>query len=219
MNYHLHKRDPKEFAALPDEEVVRLAQADCPEAANYLVGKYINLVRARVRNYFLQGADRDDIMQEGLIGLCKAIRDFEISTDANFSAFADMCIKRQVITAVKSSSRQKHMPLNGYVSLNKPVFAENPDITLMDVVANEETVEGPEELYINRESYQEIKMMLQATLSDLEWQVLSRYLRGKTYHEISAEVNRSVKSIDNALQRIKGKVDKYLILRQNAPIE
>ena len=198
------------FESMTDEEVVALAQQDGEDAAlEYLLNKYKNFVRAKARSYFLIGADHEDIVQEGMIGLYKAIRDYREDRLSSFRAFAELCVTRQIITAIKTATRQKHIPLNSYVSLNRPIFEEDSDRTLLDVIT-EETPSNPEEMLIYREDLSVIEGRIGSLLSDLEKQVLVRYVEGKSYVEISAEMNRHVKSIDNALQRIKRKLQKYL---------
>ncbi len=198
------------FESMTDEEVVALAQQDGEDAAlEYLLNKYKNFVRAKARSYFLIGADHEDIVQEGMIGLYKAIRDYREDRLSSFRAFAELCVTRQIITAIKTATRQKHIPLNSYVSLNRPIFEEDSDRTLLDVIT-EETPSNPEEMLIDREDLSVIEGRIGSLLSDLEKQVLVRYVEGKSYVEISEEMNRHVKSIDNALQRIKRKLQKYL---------
>ena len=199
-----------DFANMPDEEIVRLAQRDKDGAAlEYLLNKYKNFVRAKARSYFLIGADHEDIVQEGMIGLYKAIRDYREDRLSSFRAFAELCVTRQIITAIKTATRQKHIPLNSYVSLNRPIYEEDSDRTLLDVIT-EETPSNPEEMLIDREDLSVIEGRIGQMLSDLEKEVLIRYVEGKSYVEISEEMNRHVKSVDNALQRIKRKLQKYL---------
>ena len=198
------------FESMTDEEIVALAQQDGEDAAlEYLLNKYKNFVRAKARSYFLIGADHEDIVQEGMIGLYMAIRDYREDRLSSFRAFAELCVTRQIITAIKTATRQKHIPLNSYVSLNRPIFEEDSDRTLLDVIT-EETPSNPEEMLIDREDLSVIEGRIGSLLSDLEKQVLVRYVEGKSYVEISEEMNRHVKSIDNALQRIKRKLQKYL---------
>ncbi len=199
------------FAALTDEQVVARASAGDEEALEYLLNKYKNFVRSKARSYFLIGADHEDIVQEGMIGLFKAIRDFREDKLSSFRAFAELCITRQIITAIKTATRQKHIPLNSYVSLNRPIYDEESDRTLLDVLA-EGRVVSPEELLISREDYSSIESRIGQVLSDLEQQVLRAYLDGKSYQEIAKDLNRHVKSIDNALQRVKRKLEKALEL-------
>jgi len=192
-----------------DEEIIEEAQAGDVKALEYLINKYKGFVRAKARTYFLIGADREDIIQEGMIGLFKAIRDYREDKLSSFRSFAEICITRQIITAIKTATRQKHIPLNSYISLNRPIFEDESDRTLLDVIS-EECISDPEEMVINREEFAGIEVKLGEILSDLEWEVLSLYLQGKSYHEIAVELDRHVKSIDNALQRVKRKLEKYL---------
>ena len=197
------------FEHMTDEQVVRLAQQADGTALEYLLNKYKNFVRSKARSYFLIGADHEDIVQEGMIGLYKAIRDFREEKLSSFRAFAELCITRQIITAIKTATRQKHIPLNSYVSLNKPIYDEESDRTLLDVIS-EGWEANPEEVLINREDVSVIEGRIGKMLSGLEKQVLLRYLEGKSYQEISQEMKRHVKSIDNALQRVKRKLQKML---------
>ena len=196
------------FLPLSDEEVAVLAQGGDGQALAYLLNKYKNFVRSKARSYFLIGADHEDIVQEGMIGLYKAIRDFQPDRLASFRSFAELCVKRQIITAIKAATRQKHVPLNSYVSLNKPLYDEESDRTLLDVI--EGRVTNPEDLYISQEDLAGIQSQIDELLSDLERQVLEAFMDGKSYQEIAELLGRHVKSIDNALQRVKRKLFKFL---------
>ncbi len=198
-----------DFESMADEQVVKLAQEADGAALEYLLNKYKNFVRTKARSYFLIGADHEDIVQEGMIGLYKAIRDYRAEKLSSFRAFAELCVTRQIITAIKTATRQKHIPLNSYISLNKPIYEEDSDRTLLDVIT-EEGMSNPEEMIIDREDLSMIEGRIGQMLSDLEKDVLVRYMEGKSYVEIAGEMNRHVKSIDNALQRIKRKLLKYL---------
>ena len=198
-----------DFDNMPDEDIVELAQESDGAALEYLLNKYKNFVRTKARSYFLIGADHEDIVQEGMIGLYKAIRDYRKEKLKSFRAFAELCITRQIITAIKTATRQKHIPLNNYVSLNRPIYDEDSDRTLLDVMT-EEVPSNREEMLIDREDLSVIEGRIGQMLSDLEKQVLVRYMEGKSYVEIGEEMGRHVKSIDNALQRIKRKLLKYL---------
>ena len=198
-----------DFESMPDEEIVALAQDADGAALEYLLNKYKNFVRTKARSYFLIGADHEDIVQEGMIGLYKAIRDYRPEKLSSFRAFAELCVTRQIITAIKTATRQKHIPLNSYISLNKPIYEEDSDRTLLDVIT-EEGMSNPEEMIIDREDLSVIEGKIGQMLSDLEKEVLVRYMEGKSYVEIADEMHRHVKSIDNALQRIKRKLLKYL---------
>ena len=199
----------RDFDCMTDEQVVRLAQETDGPALEYLLNKYKNFVRTKARSYFLIGADHEDIVQEGMIGLYKAIRDYKAERLSSFRAFAELCVTRQIITAIKTATRQKHIPLNSYISLNKPIYEEDSDRTLLDVIT-EEGMSNPEEMIIDREDLSVIEGKIGQMLSDLEKDVLVRYMEGKSYVEIADEMHRHVKSIDNALQRIKRKLLKYL---------
>ncbi len=201
------------FDNLMDEQIVEIARNGDTSALEYLITKYKNFVRAKARSYFLIGADREDIIQEGMIGLYKAIRDFRSEKLSSFRAFAELCVTRQIITAIKTATRQKHIPLNSYVSLNKPIYDEDSDRTLMDVISGTR-ISDPEELIINREEFGDIEERMGEILSELEWQVLMAYLDGKSYQEIAESLDRHVKSIDNALQRVKRKLERYLETRE-----
>lgn len=200
------------FSSMDDEHVVEMAREGNKAAEEYLIQKYKNFVRAKARSYFLIGADREDIIQEGMIGLFKSIRDFRGDKLSSFRAFAELCITRQIITAIKTATRQKHIPLNSYISLNKPIYDEESDRTLLDVISGAR-ITDPEELIISREEFNDIEGKMGEILSPLEWQVLMFYLDGKTYQEIAEDLKRHVKSIDNALQRVKRKLERYLVKR------
>ena len=192
-----------------DEDLVATAKSGDNLAMEFLLNKYKNFVRIKAKSYFLIGADREDIIQEGMIGLYKAVRDFKADKLSSFRAFAELCITRQIITAIKTATRQKHIPLNQSISLNKPIYDEDGERTLLDVMASQKTSD-PEELVINQEVSEDIKERIQENLSDLESQVLRLYLEGKSYQEMARDLNRHTKSIDNALQRVKRKIEKNL---------
>ncbi|WP_173364512.1 RNA polymerase sporulation sigma factor SigH [Solibacillus silvestris] len=201
------------FEHLTDEELVEQVHLGNTDALDYLISKYRLFVKAKARSYFLIGADKEDIIQEGMIGLYKAIRDFKEDKLASFRAFAELCITRQIITAIKTATRQKHIPLNSYVSLDKPIYDEESERTLMDIITSPIS-DDPEYLMINREDYLYLEEKMGEVLSELEQQVLVRYLEGQSYNEISEELDRHVKSIDNALQRVKRKLERHLELKE-----
>lgn len=209
MGAKLQRETSEIYDEMLDESIVEAAREGDDAAQEYLINKYKNFVRAKARSYFLIGADREDIIQEGMIGLYKAIRDFRNDKLASFRAFAELCITRQIITAIKTATRQKHIPLNSYVSLNKPIYDEESDRTLLDVLSGTK-VTDPEELVISREEFVDIEHKMGEFLSDLEWKVLMSYLDGRSYQEIAKDLRRHVKSIDNALQRVKRKLERYL---------
>jgi RNA polymerase sporulation-specific sigma factor len=197
------------YTNMSDEDVVAFAKTDDAVALEYLINKYKNIVKCKARSYYLIGADKEDIVQEGMIGLYKAIRDYDKDKLASFRAFAEICITRQIITAIKTATRQKHIPLNSYVSLNKPIYDEESDRTLLDIVTGI-NISDPEELMIGREELDFMEGKIGEILSELEWEVLMSYVDGMSYQEIAENLDRHVKSIDNALQRVKRKLEKIL---------
>lgn len=203
-----------EYMRLSDEDIVEAFRLGESEALEFLINKYRNFVRAKARSYFLIGADREDIVQEGMIGLYKSIRDFRGDKQSSFKAFAELCITRQIITAIKTATRQKHIPLNSYISLDKPIYDEDSDRTLLDVICGSQICD-PEQLIINKEEFVGLEDKMSEILSDLERKVLMLYLDGRSYQEISVDLKRHVKSIDNALQRVKRKLERYLEVRDN----
>lgn len=192
-----------------DEEIAIRAKSGNGEAQEYLINKYKNFVKAKAKSYFLIGADKEDIYQEGMIGLYKAIRDFKSDKLSSFKAFAELCVTRQIITAIKTATRQKHIPLNTYISLNKPIYDEESDRTLLDILSAVK-VSDPEEVVISKEEVIKIENEIEGVLSELEYEVLNSYLEGKSYQEIACDLDRHSKSIDNALQRVKRKLEKCL---------
>ena len=196
------------FSSLSDEEIVDIYQRENNHfATDYIVQRYKNFVRSKARSYFLMGADKEDIIQEGMLGLYKATRDYNRDHEVSFKSFAELCITRQIISAIKGASRQKHIPLNSYISLNKPAY-DDSERTLIEVLETEKNLD-PEEVVINREQYALIKEVMEAVLSPLEWDVLRGYMDAKSYQEMAEEHHRSIKSIDNALQRVKKKMEVY----------
>lgn len=209
MNVKQVEKDQTNLHMLDDEELLSRIHQGSSHALDVIMHKYINFVRAKARTYFLIGADKEDIIQEGMIGLYKAIRDYDGDKLSSFKAFAELCVTRQIITAIKTATRFKHMPLNSYVSLDKPLRDEDKDRTLMDVLVGSAEID-PQELLVNRENLGDMQLKLSELLSRLEKEVLQLYLEGCTYQEISKELNRHEKSIDNALQRVKRKLEQLL---------
>lgn len=199
------------FEHLADAQVVELAQAGIEEAAECLLYKYRNLVRNKVRSYFLIGAEKDDLLQVGMIGLWQAVVDYRADKAISFPAFARICIQRHIITAIKTATRQKQIPLNTSLSLESPPDESCSEWTLSDILTSEDTVD-PEELVLRREDSKMLHEVLQQMLSDFEWRVLVGYKVGKSYREIASELQCKTKSVDNALARIKRKVS-------NTPLE
>jgi RNA polymerase sporulation-specific sigma factor len=193
-----------------DEGLAAAARGGDEKALERLLGRYRHYARAKARSYFLAGADREDIVQEGMIGLFKAIRDFDESHNTAFRAFAELCITRQIITAIKTATRQKHIPLNSYVSLNKPLQDDDGgERALADSLVSP-ALADPADLVISAEEIASIKTSVDELLSELETEVLQLYMDGKSYQEIADMLGRHVKSIDNALQRIKRKLEQHI---------
>ncbi|HLR02481.1 MAG TPA: RNA polymerase sporulation sigma factor SigH [Virgibacillus sp.] len=202
----------KYVAMANDEEIIRAIHLGDNVALDYIINKYKNFVRLKARTYFLIGADKEDIEQEGMIGLFKAIRDFDEDKLSSFKAFAEVCIIRQIITAVKTATRHKHIPLNSYVSLDKPMYDEESERTLLDVIAGSTAID-PQELLVDREKLLDTELKLSELLSEFEKEVLHLYIGGCTYQEISEELNRHEKSIDNAIQRVKRKFEQLMSVK------
>ncbi|CAH0345340.1 RNA polymerase sigma-H factor [Bacillus sp. CECT 9360] len=203
----------EKYPTLKDEMLVELVHKGDSESLDFLIKKYRNVVRVKASKYFLIGGDKEDIIQEGMIGLYKAIRDFREDKLTSFKAFAELCITRQIITAIKTATRQKHTPLNSYISLDKPIYEEDSGHTLLDVIPGS-IVMDPAILIINQENSDNMEEKMAEMLSDLERRVLSLYMDGQSYLEISEELNKHVKSIDNALQRVKRKMERYIDMRE-----
>ncbi len=197
------------YSEMADEEVVSLSRQGNMYAMEAILNRYKGFVASKARPYFLIGGNHEDMIQEGMIGLYKAVRDYLPDKQASFRSFAEICITRQMITAIKTATRQKHQPLNSYVSLSRPAYDENSDQTLADLVLGSSCM-NPEELIINKESYDACEAAISKALSKLEHKILSLYLQGKSYQEISQQIGKSPKSIDNALQRVKRKLERIL---------
>lgn len=198
------------FTEMSDEELISLIKSDNKEALDYLLNKYKELVYMKVSKYFIIGAERDDIIQEGMIGLYKAIKSFKEDKHNSFRTFANMCIERQLITAIKTSNRQKHMPLNSYLSLNTAAYDDEENQTLMDVL-NNNTVEDPLDTITKKEYYKSVEDSIDKSLSSFEKQVLKKFIKGDSYVKIAEELESPVKSVDNAIQRIRKKAMKGII--------
>lgn len=197
-----------DYTKLSDGELVYLANQGDDAAMEILMENYKNVVRAKTRAYFLVGADRDDVIQEGMLGLFKAIRDYRPDKNSSFHSFAELCITRQIITAIKTATRLKHSPLNSYVSLSKPMYEEENERMLIEIVNNRENLD-PEEILISREELLVKNTKMRESLSSFENAVFTLFSEGVTYQEIAIKLGKSPKSIDNALQRIKKKIQKY----------
>lgn len=210
MSMILDKEKVENTTQMEDAILIGKFQNGDDDALNHLITKYKGLVKTKAMKYFLTGGDKEDVFQEGMIGLYKAIRDYrDCKNSASFKSFAELCITRQIITAVKAATRQKHSPLNTYVSLFKPIYQGDSEQALIDVVPEQKQMD-PVSILIGMEEFSEIELKLTELLSDLESTVVDLYMGGQTYLEISRELNVQVKTIDNALQRVKKKLDKYL---------
>lgn len=197
------------YSELSDEKLITIIHEGQTEALNYLIKKYTSFVWLKSRSYFIIGGDQEDVMQEGVIGLYKAIRDYNPEKLSSFKGFAELCITRQIITAIKTATRQKHIPLNSSISLDRPVYVEESERTMLDILPGP-SLENPADLIVYKENSQHMKVEVHKVLSRLERQVLALYLDGQSYQEISVQLNRQVKSVDNALQRIKKKLELHL---------
>ena len=199
------------YQKLTDEEIIAQIKNGDEKALTYLLDKYKELVNIKVGKYFLIGAEREDIIQEGMIGLYKAIKSFDKQKQNTFKTFANMCIERQLITAIKTSNRQKHMPLNSYLSLNTAAY-DNDDENSVELIDtfNNDTTEDPLETIMKKEYYEQIQNNIEKSLSKFEKQVLDRFIKGESYNVIAKRLDSPVKSVDNAIQRIRKKAIKNM---------
>src|SRR5437899_7931166 len=210
------RTDCSPLADLTDDQLVARFQDGDGDALNALLERYRRFARAKARGYFIVGGDADDIEQEGMIGLFKAVRDFRPDRQASFRAFAELCITRQIITAIKTATRQKHQPLNSYLSLSGTRPGEENGSGTVEEVLEAKGLIDPIEFIISMEDLRSMRRMMSEMLSKLEVEVLRLYVEGKSYQEIAEVLGRHVKSIDNALQRIKRKLDVHLAERAAA---
>ena len=198
------------LADLEDEDLVARWQAGDADSLEVLLQRYRRFARSKARSYFLVGADADDVEQEGLIGLYKAARDFRDDRQSSFRAFAELCVTRQVISAIKAATRQKHQPLNRYVSISGVRGSDDPGEGAVEDLLDDHRATDPADEVISNEQIQAMRRSMADSLSGLEVDVLKLYVEGKSYQEIGSQLGRHVKSIDNALQRIKRKLDHHL---------
>ena len=199
------------FLQMQDEDLIKMIRSGDKSALEYLINRYKNLVNIKVSKYYMVGAEREDIVQEGLIGLYKAIKSFQPDKQNSFKNFASICIDRQLITAIKTSNRQKHIPLNSYISLNKEAY-ENDEESSSDLIEilNAKTVEDPLDTLTKKEYYKSVENTIDKSLSNFEKKVLNCYIQGESYVEIAQKLDTPVKSIDNAIQRIRKKAIKEI---------
>lgn len=198
------------YNAMSDEELISLVKSDDKYALDFIIEKYKDLVNMKVGKYFIIGAEREDIIQEGMIGLFKAIQSFNPDKQNSFKTFANMCVERQLITAIKTSNRQKHMPLNSYLSLNTAAYDDDEDTSVLEVF-NSHMTEDPLDTITKKEYYKRVEDAIDKSLSDFEKQVLARFIRGESYVTIAEKLDTQVKSVDNAIQRIRKKAIKNIV--------
>jgi len=197
------------YAGLSDETLVRQAQQGDHDAEEYLIRKYKNVVRGKAHFYFIVGADSEDIVQEGMIGIFKAIKGYNEDKHASFHTFVEICVNRQILSAIKMAARQKHAPLNNSLSFNDPFSGEAPDKTIEDMLSSANYAD-PEALYILKEDINYLEVNSADIFSDMELRVWNEHLKGKSYSEIAQTIGKSPKAIDNAIQRTKKKLEEYL---------
>lgn len=207
-NQNVYYSSKKDYDNITDEDLIEIIKSGDKYALEYLINRYKELVNIKVSKYYIIGAERDDIVQEGLIGLFKAIQCYKPDQHNSFKTFANMCIERQLITAIKTSNRQKHMPLNSYLSLNMSAYDEESDDTEVMEVFNSALIEDPLDTITKKEYYASVENAIDKALSDFERQVLNRYINGESYIEIAEKLDTPVKSVDNAIQRIRKKAIK-----------
>ena len=191
-----------------DEELIARIRTGDGEAEEQLYERYKQLVRSRAHSYFLIGADHEDLVQEGMLGLYKAVCEYNESKAASFKSFAELCVTRQILSAIKNATRKKHTPLNNYVSLNRSPVSENGELTLLDSIRSLR-VADPEEVMIGQENFEQMVQYLEKALSPMERRVLGLYLDGLSYPQIAARIEKPLKSVDNAMQRVKRKLEIY----------
>ena len=198
-----------ELANMNDEDIISLIKSGNTEAQNFLIDKYKEIVNMKVNKYFMIGAEKEDIIQEGMIGLFKAIRSFDSSKQNSFKSFANLCVERQLITAIKTSNRQKNMPLNSYLSLNATAYEDEDDTSIMEVL-DSHTAEDPLDTITKKEYYKDVENAIDKNLSTFEKRVLHRFAQGESYVTIAEKLDTQVKSVDNAIQRIRKKAIKNI---------
>ena len=201
----------QKFNNKSEQFIVNLAKNQDHEAQEYLIRKYMPFVYDKAKKYFLIGGSKEDIIQEGLIGILKGINSYDYKKNDNFAPFVDLCIRRQILTAINKARRKKHSPLNSYVSFHKPLYNQEFSRELIDTITEKKNFD-PEELVIIKENIGLIKEKIASHLSAFELKVLMKHLRGNSYSEIAIEINRNEKSVDNALQRVKQKLRKHLYI-------
>lgn len=200
----------EKYGNLTDEQIISQIKEGDEQALSFLLEKYKDLVNSKVGKYFIIGAEKEDIIQEGMIGLYKAIRDFDNYKQNTFKTFANICVERQLITAIKSSNRQKHMPLNSYLSLNTAAYGNDEEGTELIETFEVDTIEDPLDTIMKKEYIDEIQKIMHKSLSKFEEDVLERYIQGESYEVIAKKLDTQIKSVDNAIQRIRKKAIKNI---------
>ena len=196
-----------EYTHMTDEKLIENIKQEDQNALNCLIERYNEVVSMKANKFFMIGAEKEDMVQEGMIGLYKAVKSFNTEKQNSFKTFANMCIERQLITAVKNSNRQKHIPLNSSISLNAAAYDDNEDMDKLDVL-DVKVLNDPSDIIADREYFQSIENKIKENLSDFELQVLYEYEKGKTYAAIAEKLNEKIKSVDTAIQRIRKKANK-----------
>ena len=207
--YEINNQSNISYKEMSDDELIKLVNQGDKKAEELLIERYKKLVYAKSKLYYIVSGDRNDVIQEGMIGLYKAIRDYEIDKQSSFRSFASICIMRQMITAIKAANRQKHQLLNSSISLNKPIYNEESDHTLLDVLKKNK-VNNPENVFISKEKFDFIKNKIKEILTELEFNVIKEYSKDKSYKEIADALDTHTKSVDNALQRARNKLQDFL---------
>ena len=215
MEENMFSINENEYTQMTDEKLIENINNEDKMALNCLMKRYNEIVNLKANKFFMVGAEKEDIVQEGMIGLYKAIKSYSDDKNTSFKSFANMCIERQLITAIKTSNRQKHMPLNSYLSLNTSAYDDEDNTELMDIF-NNNTVEDPLETITKKEYYKTVENVIDKSLSDFEKQVLARFMRGESYVDIANKLEAPVKSIDNAIQRIRKKAIKNILKENNS---
>lgn len=203
----------KNYKKMSDEDLIEIIKSGDKNALEYLITRYKELVNIKVSKYFIIGAEKEDIIQEGLIGLYKAIRNYSSDKQNSFKTFANMCVERQLITAIKSSNRQKHIPLNSYLSLNASAYENDEETSILDTY-DAHQIEDPLDTITKQEYYKSVEVAIDKSLSSFEKQVLNRYMQGESYMQIAEKLDTPVKSVDNAIQRIRKKAINSLNLNE-----
>lgn len=207
MEENMFSINENKYTQMTDEKLIENINKDDQTALNCLMGRYNDVVNMKANKFFMVGAEKDDIIQEGMIGLYKAIKSFDKQKQNSFKTFANMCIERQLITAVKNSNRQKHIPLNSSISLNSAAYEDNEDMDKMDIL-DVKVLNDPSDIVADREYFESMESKIKENLSDFELQVLHEYEKGMSYADIAKKLNAKVKSVDTAIQRIRKKANK-----------